>query len=131
MKDLATWPRCTAFRWRLTARNGRRYRRYLSTLRVRIIVLSYYYHFFSLPLQTERAEKEKALQESERKAKSCIQLANETVKMLRYLTSRIVAPFLRPEIIDRLAAMLNYNLVQMVLWMGIDVSLWIIDYMHG
>jgi ubiquitin conjugation factor E4 B len=37
-------------------------------------------------------------------------LANETVHMLQYLTSEIVEPFLRPEIIDRLAAMLDYNL---------------------
>lgn len=34
--------------------------------------------------------------------------------MLQYLTTTIIDPFLRPEIIDRLAAMLNYNLVMLV-----------------
>ena len=34
--------------------------------------------------------------------------------MLQYLTVSIQDPFLRPEIIDRLAAMLNFNLVQLV-----------------
>jgi ubiquitin conjugation factor E4 B len=62
----------------------------------------------------QRAEKEKLLSDLERGAQSYIQLANETVHMLQYLTTSIIDPFLRPEIIDRLAAMLNYNLVLLV-----------------
>eukprot|EP00158_Paraphelidium_tribonemae_P008318 Partr_v1_DN28549_c0_g1_i2_m73322 putative ubiquitin conjugation factor E4 len=61
-----------------------------------------------------RAEKEKALEANERHVKSYIQLANSTVNMLQYLTTTIVDPFLRPEIIDRLAAMLNFNLAFLV-----------------
>ena len=63
---------------------------------------------------TEKTEKEKKLKDLERGAQSCIQLANESVGMLRFLTSYIIDPFLRPEIIDRLAAMLNFNLVLLV-----------------
>ncbi|KAI3636711.1 hypothetical protein MIR68_004978 [Amoeboaphelidium protococcarum] len=62
----------------------------------------------------QRAEKEKQMSDLERGAGSCIQLANETVHMLSYLTDGIYEPFLRPEVIDRLAAMLNYNLVILV-----------------
>lgn len=56
----------------------------------------------------------KHLQDLDRRAQSTCQLGNETVHMLQYLTEYIVDPFLRPEIIDRLASMLNYNLVQLV-----------------
>ena len=38
-------------------------------------------------------------------------MANETVNIFHYMSKAIRAPFLRPELIDRLAAMLNYNLV--------------------
>lgn len=41
-------------------------------------------------------------------------LANETLHMLSYLTTEIQSPFLKKEIVDRFAAMLNYHLVQMV-----------------
>lgn len=34
--------------------------------------------------------------------------------MLKYMTTEVVKPFLVNEIVDRLAAMLNYNLVQLV-----------------
>ena len=33
--------------------------------------------------------------------------------MLHYLTQQVPDPFLRPELIDRLAAMLNFNLQQL------------------
>lgn len=45
--------------------------------------------------------------------RSYLTLANQTVSMLFHLTSEIRAPFLRPEIVDKLAAMLNFNLVQL------------------
>ena len=67
----------------------------------------------SKPMQ-QRQERESALRQYERQATSYLTLGNETVHMLKYLTSEIVEPFLRPEIIDRLAAMLDYNLVQLV-----------------
>jgi len=40
-------------------------------------------------------------------------LGNETINMLHYLSKDIVAPFLLPELIDRLASMLNYFLDQL------------------
>lgn len=41
-------------------------------------------------------------------------LANATVHMFQYLTTSVVEPFLRAEVVDRLAAMLDYNLVALV-----------------
>ena len=49
----------------------------------------------------------------ERMCKSYLTLARETVDMLHYLTGRVPEPFLRPELVDRLAAMLNFNLQQL------------------
>jgi ubiquitin conjugation factor E4 B len=49
----------------------------------------------------------------ERMCKSYLTLARETVDMLHYLTQHVPDPFLRPELIDRLAAMLNFNLQQL------------------
>lgn len=40
-------------------------------------------------------------------------LGNETINMMHYLTSDITTPFLRPELVDRLASMLNYFLQQL------------------
>jgi ubiquitin conjugation factor E4 B len=34
--------------------------------------------------------------------------------MLKYMTAEVVDPFMSPEIVDRLAAMLDYNLAQLV-----------------
>ncbi|KAA3674208.1 ubiquitin conjugation factor E4 B [Paragonimus westermani] len=53
------------------------------------------------------------LESTERQVRSYLTLANQTVSMLFHLTSEIQGPFLRPEIVDRLAAMLNFNLVQL------------------
>lgn len=41
-------------------------------------------------------------------------LGNETVHMLEYMTSEVADPFLTPQIVDRLAAMLDYNLNSLV-----------------
>ena len=41
-------------------------------------------------------------------------LGNETVHMLQYLTKEVVEPFMVSEVVDRLAAMLDYNLAQLV-----------------
>lgn len=53
------------------------------------------------------------LQSDERQCRSYLTLARETVDMFHYLTEEIKEPFLRPELADRLAAMLNFNLTQL------------------
>jgi ubiquitin conjugation factor E4 B len=58
----------------------------------------------------EKREKQASLKQSERIVKSYLLLANENVNMLSYLSKDIPEPFLRPEMIDRLASMLNYFL---------------------
>lgn len=52
----------------------------------------------------------------ERQALSCMSLGTETVHMIRVLTgnSDILEPFMAEEVVERLAAMLNYNLVALV-----------------
>ncbi|KAI8381300.1 ubiquitin elongating factor core-domain-containing protein [Radiomyces spectabilis] len=64
--------------------------------------------------QQQRQEREGTLVSLERQAQSYVALGNETVRMLKYLTSEVVMPFLVNEIVDRLAAMLDYNLSQLV-----------------
>nr|CAB3267463.1 ubiquitin conjugation factor E4 B [Phallusia mammillata] len=63
--------------------------------------------------QEQRASRERQLHQDERQCKSYLTLTNETLDMLHYLTKLIQAPFLRPELGDRLAAMLNINLQQL------------------
>jgi ubiquitin conjugation factor E4 B len=53
------------------------------------------------------------LQQDERQCRSYLTLGRETVDMFHYLTEHIREPFLRPELGDRLAAMLNFNLTQL------------------
>lgn len=50
----------------------------------------------------------------ERQAQSYVALGSETVHMLQYLTAEVVEPFMVTEVVDRLAAMLDYNLAQLV-----------------
>ncbi|KAI8636432.1 ubiquitin elongating factor core-domain-containing protein [Parasitella parasitica] len=61
-----------------------------------------------------RQEREGSLPSLERQAQSYVALGNETVHMLKYMTAEVIEPFLVNEIVDRLAAMLDYNLVQLV-----------------
>ncbi|KAF9586088.1 hypothetical protein BGW38_009841 [Lunasporangiospora selenospora] len=61
-----------------------------------------------------RQEREGILRTAQRQASSYIALGNETVNMLSYLTVEIKEPFLTAEIVDRLATMLDYNLVILV-----------------
>ncbi|KAI8905797.1 ubiquitin elongating factor core-domain-containing protein [Entophlyctis helioformis] len=60
-----------------------------------------------------RQEREGFLAQIERQATSYMSLGTETVHMLQYLTGDpdIVGPFMAPEIVERLAAMLDFNLV--------------------
>lgn len=57
--------------------------------------------------------RQRQLQQDERQCRSYLTLARETVDMFHYLTADIKEPFLRPELIDRLASMLNFNLHQL------------------
>lgn len=64
--------------------------------------------------QGVRAEKEEALSQAQGKAKSYMQLTNETVAMLKLFTEALADSFTMPEIVQRLADMLDYNLDAMV-----------------
>ncbi|CAG8504078.1 13438_t:CDS:10, partial [Ambispora leptoticha] len=64
--------------------------------------------------QQNRQEREGLLRSLERQATSYMTLGDETVKMLKSMTEEVVEPFLTPEIVDRLAAMLDYNLTTLV-----------------
>ena len=61
-----------------------------------------------------RTEKEEALTAAEGSAKSYMQLTNETVAMLKLFTEALAESFTMPEIVQRLADMLDYNLDVMV-----------------
>jgi len=61
-----------------------------------------------------RQEREGVMRTAQRQASSYIALGNETVNMLAYMTQEIKEPFLSAEIVDRLATMLDYNLVILV-----------------
>ena len=64
--------------------------------------------------QSVKTEKEEALQAAKGKAKSYMQLTNETVAMLKLFTEALADSFTMPEIVQRLADMLDYNLDAMV-----------------
>lgn len=70
-------------------------------------------HWASRPVSEQR-EREHGLATLERQCESYMQLATANLEMLEYLTEDLVKPFLRPELVDRLAAMLCLNMVQMV-----------------
>ncbi|XP_039756044.1 ubiquitin conjugation factor E4 B [Pararge aegeria] len=55
----------------------------------------------------------RALAQDERQCRSYLTLARETVDMLEYLTVEIKEPFLKAELVERLASMLNFNLQQL------------------
>ena len=61
-----------------------------------------------------RTEKEEHLAAAKGKAKSYMQLTNETVAMLKLFTEALAGSFTMPEIVQRLADMLDYNLNIMV-----------------
>ncbi|KAI9829054.1 MAG: hypothetical protein M1832_000077 [Thelocarpon impressellum] len=61
-----------------------------------------------------RAEKEKTLAGQEAQARNYMQLTNETVAMLKLFTEALAGSFTMPEIVQRLADMLDYNLDAMV-----------------
>ncbi|KAJ7761518.1 ubiquitin conjugation factor E4 [Mycena maculata] len=57
-----------------------------------------------------RREREGQLRTLERHAGGYISLGRSTVELLKVFTAETKAPFMMPEIVDRLAAMLDYNL---------------------
>lgn len=64
--------------------------------------------------QAVRQEKEDLLARAKEKAKSYMQLTNESVAMLKLFTEALADSFTMPEIVQRLADMLDYNLDAMV-----------------
>lgn len=65
-------------------------------------------------LSTENQQsRQRQLMQDERQCRSYLTLGKETVEMFHYLTIDIKEPFLRPELIDRLASMLNFNMHQL------------------
>lgn len=69
--------------------------------------------FESKPLQYRR-EREALLRQLERHTSTYVQLGNNTVDLLKLFTGETKEPFMVPEIVDRLAAMLDYNLDALV-----------------
>ena len=61
----------------------------------------------------QQQSRQRQLTSDERQCRSYLTLARETVDMFHYLTAGIKEPFLRPELVDRLSAMLNFNLQQL------------------
>lgn len=59
---------------------------------------------------TERQEKEKLLRQYESTVKSDLDLGHESLRLLKLFAHETKEPFLTPEIVDRLAAMLDSNL---------------------
>jgi ubiquitin conjugation factor E4 B len=60
--------------------------------------------------QNGRQENEEKLSAAQSKAKSYMQLTNETVAMLKLFTEALADSFTKPEVVVRLAHMLDYNL---------------------
>ncbi|KNE56197.1 hypothetical protein AMAG_02031 [Allomyces macrogynus ATCC 38327] len=69
--------------------------------------------FAQRPVQ-EQQEKRQSLAAAERQATSYMSLGNQTLDTFSYISKEIPDPFLTPEIIDRLAAMLDFNLAALV-----------------
>ncbi|KZM20704.1 ubiquitin-ubiquitin ligase [Ascochyta rabiei] len=64
--------------------------------------------------QAVRQEKEEKLTAAQSKAKSYMQLTNETVAMLKLFTEALADSFTKKEVVVRLAHMLDYNLEALV-----------------
>jgi ubiquitin conjugation factor E4 B len=64
--------------------------------------------------QAQRQEKEETLSAAQGKAKSYMSLTNETVAMLKLFTEALSNSFTMPEVVQRLAGMLDFNLEAMV-----------------
>lgn len=69
---------------------------------------------FAAQSTQQRRERESTLRNLERQATSYVSLGNSTVALLKAFTGETKGPFMAPEIRDRLAAMLDYNLDALV-----------------
>lgn len=73
--------------------------------------------------ETVREQKQNLLADKERTVTSSLQLANETIHMMSYLTTEIQEPFLRkPELEERLVSMLNCVLVKLAGPRGLELK---------
>lgn len=73
--------------------------------------------------EATREQKQSLLADKERTVTSSLQLANETIHMMSYLTTEIQAPFVEmPELEDRLVSMLNSVLVKLTGPRGIELK---------
>jgi len=61
-----------------------------------------------------KEEKQEQLDSTQKSAKSWMQLTNETISMIKLFTQALADAFTSPEIVQRLADMLDYNLDSMV-----------------
>ena len=68
---------------------------------------------FAWSCREQQVQRQRTLSQDERQCRSYLTLASETVEMFNYLTKSIKEPFFKPEIVDRLATMLNFNLQQL------------------
>lgn len=64
--------------------------------------------------EEEKAAKEEELATAEGQAQSYMQLANETIAMMKLFTAALSESFTMPEIVQRLADMMDYNLDTLV-----------------
>ena len=69
---------------------------------------------FARQPQQHRREREGALRSLERQTGSYVALGNSTITLLKLFTAETKSPFMVPEIVNRLAAMLDYNLDALV-----------------
>ncbi|ETK74132.1 hypothetical protein F441_19407 [Phytophthora nicotianae CJ01A1] len=70
-----------------------------------------------------REQKQSLLSDKERTVTSSLQLANETIHMMSYLTSEIQEPFVKmPELEDRLVSMLNSVIVKLAGPRGVELK---------
>uniref|UniRef100_K3WTU5 RING-type E3 ubiquitin transferase n=1 Tax=Globisporangium ultimum (strain ATCC 200006 / CBS 805.95 / DAOM BR144) TaxID=431595 RepID=K3WTU5_GLOUD len=73
--------------------------------------------------ESVREQKQSLLADKERTVTSSLQLANETIHMMSYLTSEIQEPFVKmPELEERLVSMLNSVLVKLAGPRGLELK---------
>lgn len=74
--------------------------------------------------ESEREQRQSLLAEKERTVTSSLQLANETIHMMTFLTSekQLQSSFLLPELVDRLASMLNSVLLKLAGPRGLELK---------
>lgn len=71
-----------------------------------------------------RAEREQTLAQNERQTSTLGILSNETVLLLLYLSEKAPETFLRPEMIDRIAVMLNYYVIELASTKCQEIQVW-------